>query len=271
MIGSGVGKLILIGATAGLFSGFFGVGGGFIMVPLLTGLARFDQHRAHATSLAAIVLIALAATVRFAMDGEVDWFVGLLLGAAGMAGSTLGAGWMNRMAATTLRTVFSVIVVIAGAALAIGGEPPSGPQPGMTATVVIGLAIGVAAGIASGLAGIGGGVVMVPAMVFFLGLSQHNAEGTSLLAICFTALAGTRVNLTYGRVKLRDAVAVGLAGLVLAPLGASAALQLSGPALARAFGFFVALVGARMLYGALTARRRVSDPVDGADSDDGQP
>ncbi len=270
MTGSGLGTLILIGAIAGLFSGFFGVGGGFIMVPLLTGLAKFDQHRAHATSLAAIVLIALAATVRFAMEGEVDWVVGLLLGAGGMVGSTLGAGWMNRMDATTLRTVFSVIVVIAGAALAIGGEPPAGSPKGTAATVILSIAIGLGAGIASGLAGIGGGVVMVPAMVFFLGLSQHNAEGTSLLAIFFTALAGTRVNLAHDRVQLRDAVSIGLAGLVLAPLGATAALELSGPTLARAFGIFVVLVGIRMLAGALRARR-VSDPVGEGAGGDGRP
>lgn len=57
LLGTSVVRLILIGALAGLFSGFFGVGGGFIMVPLLLAVARFDQHRAHATSLAAIVLI----------------------------------------------------------------------------------------------------------------------------------------------------------------------------------------------------------------------
>jgi uncharacterized membrane protein YfcA len=91
--------------------------------------------------------------------------------------------------------------------------------------------------------------------VFFLGLSQHNAEGTSLLAICFTALAGTRVNLAHRRVRLPDAFSVGLAGLVLAPIGATVALQLSGPTLARAFGIFVMVVGLRMLFGAIRARR----------------
>jgi uncharacterized membrane protein YfcA len=248
-------KLLLIGAIAGLFSGFFGVGGGFIMVPLLAGLARFDQHRSHATSLAAIILISIAAVVRFGIGGEVDPVAGLVLGAGGMIGSTLGANWMNRIPARTLRVIFIVILIVAGITLAIGGEPSVGMQPQRPLAVLIGLLIGMVAGIASGLAGIGGGVVMVPAMVFFLGMSQHSAEGTSLLAIGFTALAGTRVNLKHGRVRLIDAAVMAVAGVVCSPIGASLALRLSGANLSRLFGVFVLVIGARMLYATVRAQR----------------
>lgn len=270
-LGAPVARLALIGAIAGLFSGFFGVGGGFIMVPLLGALARFDQHRSHATSLAAIVLIAVAAVARFGIGGEVDLVAGLLMGAGGMLGSTVGAGWMNRMPARNLRLVFTVILLVAGVALTIGGEPTVGVEPERAWAVVLALGIGLVAGIASGLAGIGGGVVMVPAMVFLLGMSQHTAEGTSLLAIFFTALAGTRVNLRHERVRLADAAMVGLAGLAFSPIGATLALELSGPDLARVFGVFVLVVGVRMLYGTLRTERRLNDPDDGAAVDDGPP
>ena len=154
-LGAPIWKLALIGAIAGLFSGFFGVGGGFIMVPLLLAVAHFDQHRSHATSLAAIVLIAVAAAVRFGMGGEIDLLSGLLLGAGGMVGSTLGAGWMNRMPARTLRIVFTVILLIAGVSLTIGGEPTAALTPDGVMAVILALAIGKVAGGASGLAGIG--------------------------------------------------------------------------------------------------------------------
>jgi uncharacterized membrane protein YfcA len=72
-------RLILIGFLAGLASGLFGVGGGIVMVPLLVWLVAFDQHRAHATSLAAIVVIAAAGAIVFGNAGSIDYVVAGLM------------------------------------------------------------------------------------------------------------------------------------------------------------------------------------------------
>jgi len=247
--------LLLVGVLAGLFSGVLGVGGGIVMVPLMVGMLRFDQHRAHATSLAAIVLIAISGVGRFAFDGEVDWAVGLALGVGGVVGSTLGAHWMNRLSPTALRAVFGAIIVLAGVRMIFSGDPGLGQQPDPVVGAIIGVLIGLVAGVASGLAGIGGGVVMVPAMVFLLGLPQHAAEGTSLLAILFTSVAGTRVNLKNERVDLKEAAIIGAAGILSAQLGAAIALAMSAPRLSQLFGAFVILVGIRMLASVYRARR----------------
>src|SRR5690606_12524991 len=143
----------------------------------------------------AIILIALAGAVRFGLAGEVDWSVGLALGVGGLIGSTIGANVMDRLSPAALRALFGVIMGLAGLRLVFGGDPAAGASPEPLLGAVIGIGIGLDAGIASGVAGIGGGVIMVPAMVFLLGVSQHTAEGTSLVAILFAALAGTRVNL----------------------------------------------------------------------------
>lgn len=240
--------MLALGVVAGFFSGFLGVGGGIVMVPLLVGWLRFDQHRAHATSLAAIVLIAISATVRFSLAGEVDWGIGVALAAGGMVGSTVGAQWMHRLQSESLKMVFGLILVGAGVSMVFGATPDVGEAASGLTSVLVGVGIGLFAGVASGLAGIGGGVVMVPAMVFLMGVSQHTAEGTSLVAILFTALAGTRVNVRNRRVSLRDAVLVGMGGVLLAPLGATAALQVSALSLSRVFGIFVVLVGIRMVW-----------------------
>lgn len=239
--------LAVVGILAGLLSGVLGVGGGIVMVPLMVGLLKFGQHRAHATSLAAIVLIALSGVIRFAFAGEVEWTVGLALGVGGVVGSTLGAHLMHRLSPNTLRIVFGIILILAGLRMVLAGEPGVGDSPAVVAAAVIGVAIGLVAGIASGVAGIGGGVIMVPAMVFLLGLPQHAAEGTSLLAILFTAVAGTRVNLKNEWVDLRDAAVIGVAGILFAQLGASIALAMSGRLLSQVFGVFVVLAGIRML------------------------
>lgn len=108
------GKAILVGVVAGLFSGLLGVGGGVIMVPLLAGWMAIDQHDSHATSLAAILVIALAGVFTFAGSGAVDLSLGISLGIGGVVGSTFGAHTMNRLSPSTLRLIFGGILILAG-------------------------------------------------------------------------------------------------------------------------------------------------------------
>ena len=77
---------VLIGAFAGVASGLLGVGGGIVMVPLLTIFVGFNQHRAHATSLAAIIPIAAAGATRFAIGDSIDYGLGALLALGAIMG-----------------------------------------------------------------------------------------------------------------------------------------------------------------------------------------
>ena len=256
----GLWALIAVGAVAGLLSGVLGVGGGIIMVPLLTGLLAFDQHRAHAHSLAAIVLIALSGATGFAVAGEIDPGVGLAIGLGGIVGSTAGAHLMHRLSPQALRAVFGLIMIATGVRMFWAGVVESGSNLETVASLAIAVGIGLVAGVASGVAGIGGGVIMVPAMVFLLGMNQHIAEGTSLMAILFTAVAGTRVNLLNRRVDLRQATIIGVGGVISALVGVQFALGMSSETLTRVFGVFVALVGLRMIVKLLLDRRKVPEP-----------
>jgi len=113
--------------------------------------------------------------------------------------------------------------------------------------VVLGALIGVVAGLASGLAGIGGGVIMVPAMVFVLDFPQHLAQGTSLLAIVFTSAAGTVVNRRNSNVDVRLALTIGAIGALAAFAAARLANLVDADALRQMFGGFILLAGVRML------------------------
>lgn len=101
-----------IGAVAGLASGLLGVGGGIVMVPLLTALAGLTQHRAHATSLAAIVPIAAAGAAKFTAEGEADYALAVLLAAGALIGAPLGARAMARAGEGTLKTMFGALMLI---------------------------------------------------------------------------------------------------------------------------------------------------------------
>lgn len=105
---------LAVGLAGGLLSGFFGVGGGIVMVPLILWVLGADQHTAHATSLAAIFLIAASGVVGYAAAGEVSVYTGLALGVGAIAGAVVGARTMNRMSVPSLQVVFAVVLMVAG-------------------------------------------------------------------------------------------------------------------------------------------------------------
>ena len=92
-------------------SGLLGVGGGIVMVPLLVSRG-LSQHRAHATSLAAIVPIAVVGGVAFALEGDVDYSIALLLSAGSLVGAPLGARVMARTKEAPLKIGFGVFMIV---------------------------------------------------------------------------------------------------------------------------------------------------------------
>jgi uncharacterized protein len=119
--------------------------------------------------------------------------------------------------------------------------------------VIGAIAIGLAAGIVAGLLGVGGGVLFVPGLVLFLGLDQHQAEATSLLAIVPVAIVGTYRQDRYGNVRRADALLLGLLSVAGAAAGVALANALSGAFLRDAFAALIMLVAAQLVHRALTA------------------
>jgi uncharacterized protein len=107
--------------------------------------------------------------------------------------------------------------------------------------------IGVAAGIVAGMLGVGGGVLFVPALVILLGLDQHQAEATSLLAIVPVAIVGTYTQDRYGNVRRDDALLLGVLSVAGAGAGVALANALSGTVLRDAFAALMVLVAAQLV------------------------
>jgi uncharacterized membrane protein YfcA len=126
----------------------------------------------------------------------------------------------------------------------------------MTVAVAIGVvAAGVVVGALSALFGVGGGILMVPFITLALEESQHLAEGTSLLVIVPTAIAGVVAHNRRGFVSFRHAAFLALGGVGGAALGAWLALRLDADVLQKVFGAFVLVMGARLIVsGARDAR-----------------
>lgn len=242
-----------VGAASGLLSGLFGVGGGTVIVPGLVLLLAVAQHTAHATSLAAILLIAPAALVGFLLDGSVAVGAAVALSAGAVAGAVGGAAVMQRTSAERLRQAFAVFLLLVAIRLIVPAEAASGLEQALDLPRALGLVgLGAAAGVLSAALGVGGGVVMVPALVLLFGFSQHAAQGTSLLVILPTAVMGVVRHQRKELIDWRLALLVGAGGVVTGLIGAQGALALPSALLQRLFALFVAAVAVRML---LPARR----------------
>jgi uncharacterized membrane protein YfcA len=113
------------------------------------------------------------------------------------------------------------------------------------------IAMGAAAGLIAGLLGVGGGILFVPALVFIRGLSQVDAEATSLLAIVPVALVGTWRQRAYGNVRLKEGLLVGAVAIPGASLGVVIANVLPERALELGFAALLLAVAAQMIVRSL--------------------
>lgn len=119
-------------------------------------------------------------------------------------------------------------------------------------TYALAVVLGALAGVLAGMFGVGGGILFVPVLVA-LGLDQHDATGTSLLAIIPTAIVGTWRQARYGNVRWRSAAVIGAAAVVAAQGGVALAESLSGATLRRLFAALLVLVAFQIAW---RARRR---------------
>ncbi|MHB1196426.1 MAG: TSUP family transporter [Lutibacter sp.] len=119
-------------------------------------------------------------------------------------------------------------------------------------TILILIIIGLAAGMLSGLVGVGGGIVMVPLFVLFLGLTQHNAQGLSLAVmlppVTFLAVYNYHTAGSGGNIDWRIALTVSLLFAIGGFLGSKIALQIDQRMLKRIFGVFMLLVAVKLIF-----------------------
>ena len=210
-------RSIAIGLIAGVLSGIFGVGGGFIMVPLFVLWLYLEQKNAHATSLVAIIFVAIAAAVGYVSSHNVNWnFAGLIF-IGGIIGTFIGVRIFNSISQTLLRNVFS-LVLIAVAIRLLWSSTPHQLFTGKLADLVL-VVIGILSGTLSGLLGIGGGIIIVPALIMCSGVQPEVARGTSLIVIIGTALLGSVLHNRSGHINWKVGVLTGLAGVPAAIVG----------------------------------------------------
>lgn len=247
-----LGRAIALGLVAGFLSGLFGVGGGILIVPVLVLALGMSQRLAHGTSLAAVLPIAVAGVIGFAVESSVDWPVVVAVTAGAMAGAVVGTHALDVLSARALGYSFAGLLLLSAVRLVLDSSQAAGRNELDVRMVLAFVLLGALAGTLAGMLGVGGGVVIVPAMIILFGIPGAVAKGTSLAVIIPTSVVGTQRNVRKRNAHLQVAVAVGLAGVISAYAATRISVRLDEHVSNALFAGLLAIVAARM---AMTTRR----------------
>ncbi|WP_293697843.1 sulfite exporter TauE/SafE family protein [uncultured Agrococcus sp.] len=249
-------RMICLGLFTGIFSGLFGVGGGIILVPALLVVLGMERRQAAGTSLTAIVPMAAVGVISYGVAGQVDLLAALLIAAGAVIGAQIGALLLAKLPVPVIRWVFIAFLGFVAVDLLVS-------VPSRESALEIGwwsaaglAALGLVTGILSSILGVGGGAVVVPALMLFFGSSDLVAKGTSLAMMIPTALSGTIANLRRGNVDLRAGLVIGFTASLTTVLGTLIAQWISPLAGNILFACFILVILVRMLLEEIRGWRR---------------
>lgn len=238
----------VVGLIAGFLSGLFGVGGGILIVPALVLVMKMDQRLAHGTSLAAVLPIAISSTIGYTVEDKIDWPVAALIAIGAVAGAVVGTSVLHKLPQRALGYAFAGILAATAIRLLVDHSDAAGRSELHLLSIVGLVLLGLATGILAGLLGVGGGIIMVPAMVVLLHIPPAVAKGTSLAVIVPTSIMGTWRNRNNGNADIPTAVVVGLAGVVSAFLATKVSVGMSETTSNVLFAALLLTVAVRMLW-----------------------
>jgi uncharacterized membrane protein YfcA len=232
----------------GLSLGLLGGGGSTLAVPVLVYVAGVAPRAAVGMSLAIVGATSLLAGLLHRRSGHVDLGVAARFGAAAMAGAFVGAELTQLVSDRALLLLFAGLMIAVGAWMLAGGgdriasrgdrsAAPATPRPWLT------LLVGVAVGVLTGFLGVGGGFLIVPALVLLARLPMKQAVGTSLIVIALSSAAGLVSHLGDGEIDVVRTAAFTAMAVLGAAAGHRIASRVCPRRLRASFAAFVVLVG----------------------------
>ncbi len=263
--------LILLGGITGLASGYLGIGGGIILVPILRemfvsqGLSlEMVMTTAFATSLFTGVFTTGASAYRqWRQDNLILWVVPWTAAGA-LIGGQVGSYFGSNLSGIQLQSAFGIFLILSGIYLAIGstssvggGNPNANDSKHDNKAGL--MLLGLATGAIGALLGVGGGIVMVPAFIFIFHFSSGRVAGTSSMVGFLLTISGVIGYLLYGDsraanptdfwgvVNLPVALPIAAGTVITAQIGAKLNKKFGGTVYRRIFGVFMVIVGLRML------------------------
>lgn len=263
--------LVITGFIAGIASGLFGIGGGVVIVPVLMVFLRLTAPEAISTSLAALLLpVAILGVLTYYRAKLIDIRAALLIAFGLVLTNALGALatlWIDDINPDLMKRIYGVFLIYMSwrfieprrlyrwyvlerftrvtTSIKLDAPPPA---PEVAWQILFG--IGLFAGFLSGLFGIGGGVVIVPALAIGFGYDQKRAVATSLAALMLpVGLPGVLVYHHDGILDIGVAAMVAIGILFGSIVGARIALNTSSEDMRRWYGIFLLFAAVRFIFG----------------------
>lgn len=220
---------------ASVFGSMVGLGGGFILVPILRLFFGLGPAEAAGTSLVLVTANSGSGAFTYFLQKRVDVKLGLLFGAGGLPGSIIGALLTKHISEQLFDWAFGIFLVLVAGDMILNAkhrvagriEHEVGTRKAMSYRAALG--IGFVVGIISSLFGIGGGIVVIPSLLYFSNLPAHAISATSHFAIVLTAPVGLITHGFQHDIRLADAIPLVAGGLCGGPLGARLSLRLQSP------------------------------------------
>lgn len=265
-------ELLGVGLLAGFYGSLVGLGGGFVVVPMLFLFFQLTPQQTVGTSVTAIFFTALSGTIAYTRQKRIDYRTGIRFALATLPGAGLGAYAAKYFSATAFSLVFGLLLL--GVAIYVvirprqSNDDPLGlacapllPRSFVSRKVVdskghiyryafkqrLGILISFFVGFIYNILGIGGGIIHVPAMVYLFSFPPHIATATSTFILSISALAGSAFHSGWGNVLYLPALLIGAGGVMGAQGGAALSQRLQGKWLMRSLVLALIFVGGRLL------------------------
>jgi len=217
--------LILLGFAAGILGSMIGLGGGIIVVPVLTFLG-FPPTAAASNSLFAALSNSIASTISYSRQKRIEYSLGLKLGLLAIPGTVLGAVISTDVTPEIFKILFGFVLIASAAYIFLRKKIETREKTLSHQMMVFAVGVSFFAGIISSFFGIGGGIIFVPLMVVGMGMAMKKAAPTSQLILLFTSLSGVITHSILGHPDFIQAGFLAIGSFIGGLVGARLSLDI---------------------------------------------
>jgi len=217
--------LVLLGFAAGILGSMIGLGGGIIMVPVLTFLG-FSPTAAASNSLFAALSNSIASTITYSRQKRIEYSLGLKLGLLAIPGTVLGAVISTDVTPEIFKMLFGLVLIVSAAYIFLRKKFETREKTISNQMIVFAVGASFFAGIISSFFGIGGGIVFVPLMVVGMGMAMKKAAPTSQLILLFVSLSGVISHSILGHPDFTQAGFLAIGSFIGGLVGARLSLDI---------------------------------------------
>ncbi|MFB5608191.1 MAG: sulfite exporter TauE/SafE family protein [Candidatus Nitrosomaritimum yanchengensis] len=243
--------LIPLGFAAGILGSMIGLGGGVIVVPVLTFLG-FPPTAAASNSLFAALSNAIASTISYSKQKRIEYSLGLKLGLLSIPGTVLGALISSDVAPDVFKILFGFVLIASAAYIFLRKKIETREKTISKQMMVFAIGASFFAGIISSFFGIGGGIIFVPLMVVGMGMAMKKAAPTSQMILLFASFSGVVVHSLLGHPDFFQAGLLAIGSFIGGLVGARLSIDIKERYLQILVSVVILIASAKLFYDSLS-------------------